>query len=47
MAVRLIVSDIDGTFLGKSSRMVPENLEAIEYFKKDMCGHLRTSDPFL
>ena len=31
----IIVSDIDGTFLGKNSRMVPENLEAIEYFKSE------------
>lgn len=31
----VIVSDIDGTFLGKNSRFVPENLEAIEYFKKE------------
>ena len=31
----IIVSDIDGTFLGKGGRMVPENLEAIEYFKKE------------
>ena len=31
----IIVSDVDGTFLGKDSRMVPENLEAIEYFKKE------------
>ena len=31
----IIVSDIDGTFLGKGSRMVPENVEAIEYFKKE------------
>lgn len=29
----LIVSDIDGTFLGKGSRVVPENIEAIERFK--------------
>lgn len=29
----LIVSDIDGTFLGKGSRIVPENIEAIERFK--------------
>ncbi len=28
----LIVSDIDGTFLGKGSRVVPENLDAIKYF---------------
>ncbi|MBQ2956610.1 MAG: HAD-IIB family hydrolase [Clostridia bacterium] len=31
----IIVSDIDGTFLGKNSRIVPENIEAIEYFKKE------------
>ena len=31
----IIVSDIDGTFLGKGSRMVPENLEAIEYFQAE------------
>ncbi len=31
----IIVSDIDGTFLGKSSRIVPENMEAIDYFKKE------------
>ena len=31
----IIVSDIDGTFLGQSGRLVPENLEAIEYFKKE------------
>ena len=31
----IIVSDIDETFLGKKGRMVPENLEAIEYFKKN------------
>ena len=29
----LIVTDIDGTFLGNKSRKVPENFEAIEYFK--------------
>lgn len=29
----LIVSDIDGTFLGNGSRVVPENIEAIERFK--------------
>lgn len=29
----LIVSDIDGTFLGKGSRIVEKNIEAIEYFK--------------
>ena len=28
----IIVSDVDGTFLGKDSRMVPENLEAIASF---------------
>ena len=31
----IIVSDIDGTFLGKHARLVPRNLEAIEYFKKE------------
>jgi Cof subfamily protein (haloacid dehalogenase superfamily) len=31
----IIVSDIDGTFLGKEGRMVPRNLEAIEYFKEN------------
>ncbi len=31
----IIVSDIDGTFLGKDSRMVPENIEAIDYFKSE------------
>lgn len=31
----IIVSDIDGTFLGKDARVVPENLEAIEYFKRE------------
>ncbi len=31
----IIVSDIDETFLGKKGRMVPENLEAIEYFKNN------------
>ena len=34
----IIASDIDGTFLGKKGRMVPENLEAIEYFKKEEYG---------
>lgn len=29
----LIVSDIDGTFLGKGSRIVDKNIEAIERFK--------------
>lgn len=29
----LIVSDIDGTFLGKGSRIVEKNVEAIEQFK--------------
>ena len=28
----IIISDVDGTFLGKDSRIVPENVEAIEYF---------------
>ncbi len=31
----IIVSDIDGTFLGKRSRMVPENLRAIERFQAE------------
>jgi len=31
----LIVSDMDGTFLGDGGRVVPENLEAIEYFKSE------------
>ncbi len=31
----LIVSDIDGTFLGKKSRIVPENIAAIEYFRSE------------
>ena len=29
----LILSDFDGTFAGKNGRIVPENIEAIEYFK--------------
>ncbi len=31
----IIVSDIDFTFLGKDRQLVPRNLEAVEYFKKD------------
>jgi len=31
----LIVSDMDGTFLGNGGRVVPENLDAIEYFKSE------------
>ena len=31
----VIVSDIDGTFLGKNSRIVPENLEKIRYFQEN------------
>jgi len=31
----IIVSDIDGTFLGRNGRLVPENLRAIEYFQKE------------
>ena len=31
----LIVSDMDGTFLGNGGRVVPENIEAIEYFKSE------------
>lgn len=32
---KFIVSDIDGTFLGKGSRVVPENIEAIKYFEAE------------
>lgn len=31
----MIVSDIDGTFLGKGSRVVPENVDAINRFKAE------------
>ncbi len=31
----IIVSDIDGTFLGKNSRLVPENLDKIRYFQEN------------
>jgi len=31
----VIVSDMDGTFFGKNSRIIPENVEAIEYFNKN------------
>lgn len=31
----IIVSDMDGTFLGIGARVIPENLEAIEYFKQN------------
>ena len=31
----IIVSDMDGTFLGTGARVIPENLEAIEYFKEN------------
>ena len=31
----MIVSDVDGTFLGKDARIVPENLAAIDYFKRE------------
>lgn len=34
----VIVSDIDGTFLGKNSRLVPENMEKLDYFKKNGGG---------
>ncbi len=30
-----ILTDLDGTFLGKGGRMVERNVEAIEYFKKE------------
>ena len=29
----LIITDLDGTFFGKDSRLVPRNLEAVERFK--------------
>ncbi len=31
----IIVSDIDGTFLGKNGRLVPENLEKIRWFQEN------------
>lgn len=31
----VIVSDLDGTFLGKDSRIVPENMEKIRYFQQN------------
>lgn len=31
----IIVSDIDGTFLGKEGRLVQRNLDAVEYFKQN------------
>lgn len=31
----VIVSDLDGTFLGKNSRIVPENMEKIRYFQQN------------
>ena len=31
----IIVSDMDGTFLGAGARVIPENIEAIEYFKEN------------
>ena len=31
----IIVSDIDGTFLGKQSRLVPRNLERIRWFQEN------------
>ena len=31
----VIVSDMDGTFFGKGSRIVPENIEAIKYFNEN------------
>lgn len=31
----VITSDMDGTFFGYDSRIVPENIEAIEYFNKN------------
>lgn len=38
----IIATDLDGTFLGKDSRVVPENLEAIRYFK-EQGGHITFS----
>ena len=32
---KLIVSDIDGTFFNSKSQVVPRNLEAVEYFKRN------------
>ncbi len=31
----VIISDMDGTFLGKDGRIVPENIEAIRYFNQN------------
>ena len=31
----IIVSDMDGTFLGLGARVIPENIQAIEYFKEN------------
>lgn len=31
----MIVSDMDGTFLGNGGRVVPENIEAIKYFRSE------------
>jgi len=31
----IIISDVDGTFLGKGSRIVPKNVEAIKYFNQN------------
>ncbi len=38
----IIATDLDGTFLGKDSRVVPENLDAIRYFKEHG-GHITFS----
>ena len=38
----IIATDLDGTFLGKNSRVVPENIEAINYFKEHG-GHITFS----
>lgn len=38
----LMVTDLDGTFFGCNSRLVPENLEAIDYFKAHG-GHFTTA----
>ena len=31
----LLCTDLDGTLLGRDGRVSPENLRAIEYFKKE------------
>ncbi|HAZ19368.1 MAG TPA: hypothetical protein DCY74_04355 [Clostridiales bacterium] len=38
----IIATDLDGTFLGSGSRIVPENIEAVRYFK-EQGGHFTFS----